>query len=600
MPQPRSVERCSPIPQLLRLLTDEYHVLLQECNSLSLSKVRLSQPELEFPTDAACSTEPLKNVSSLSSHVSCSQSDMQHSTSTALVAKEVSLTKVNSTSVPPLYPSAKPPVVAVTCAKSAKALVMLRDCGQFADSTIHHETSDTCVDDVAAGAEAEEAILSQFQSQLGRKLAKQVKHSEQSLGRRSAKALMHVSTALSLREKNPVTISKHDFNSMLDKITVVAILLNIVYVGISSELDSTSISFSVDCTFVVFFTVERIFKIYFAGLAGYFTGGDRNLNVLETVLVLWSIADLISVQTGLWNTAVSTTFLRMFRMGRLAKFLRLLRLKICQEICLMVNCMAGGMRTLATSLILVLVPLYVVSYILRETAGRFLHDRTFEKSFSNIGLSCFTMFRCVVAGDCSDEHGRPLFAMLSAGHGWGYACIYIVLILLMNIAVFNVIVALYVDNTLQYAKNEKTSWMRDKLRNESYFASRAKELLDIIFSIEGRCIATVSVADLWATTVSEDTFVKICENARFREILRELDVAEEDQVDLFETLDVDGGGSLSMEELLVGVSKLRGEPRRADLIHILLVLRSLQMSFHAFEERCMGSICPHSTSFCTS
>merc|ERR1712032_95463 len=40
----------------------------------------------------------------------------------------------------------------------------------------------------------------------------------------------------------------------------------------------------------------------------------------------------------------------------------------------------------------------------------------------------------------------------------------------------------------------------------------------------------------------------------------------------------DGGGTIDVEELIMGIAKLRGEARRADLVATLLITRSLQAS----------------------
>merc|ERR1719148_44652 len=70
----------------------------------------------------------------------------------------------------------------------------------------------------------------------------------------------------------------------------------------------------------------------------------------------------------------------------------------------------------------------------------------------------------------------------------------------------------------------------------------------------------------------------------FQDLLRDLDVADEDQLDLFETLDVDGGGTIDLEELVVGICKLRGDARRSDIVGVNLMTRSLQQTISRFEE----------------
>merc|ERR1712113_971833 len=73
----------------------------------------------------------------------------------------------------------------------------------------------------------------------------------------------------------------------------------------------------------------------------------------------------------------------------------------------------------------------------------------------------------------------------------------------------------------------------------------------------------------------------------FQEILRDLDIADEDQLDLFDTLDVDGGGTIDLEELITGIAKLRGGARRSDIVGVGLVVRSLQLAMNDFEDAAM-------------
>mmetsp|Transcript_116834 Transcript_116834/g.291618 ORF Transcript_116834/g.291618 Transcript_116834/m.291618 type:complete len:122 (-) Transcript_116834:16-381(-) len=77
---------------------------------------------------------------------------------------------------------------------------------------------------------------------------------------------------------------------------------------------------------------------------------------------------------------------------------------------------------------------------------------------------------------------------------------------------------------------------------------------------------------------------------KFQELLKDLDISEEDQLDLFETLDVDGGGSIDMEELMVGLSRLRGDARRADIVGVGLILRHVQHNVQRFEATVLDAL----------
>merc|ERR1719188_350974 len=93
------------------------------------------------------------------------------------------------------------------------------------------------------------------------------------------------------------------------------------------------------------------------------------------------------------------------------------------------------------------------------------------------------------------------------------------------------------------------------------------------------------VEDILATVqITPEFFTYLRSYKEFQEILRDLDVADEDQLDLFETLDVDGGGTIDLEELITGIAKLRGDARRSDIVGVGLIVRSVQLAMNDFHE----------------
>merc|ERR1712087_1093493 len=87
--------------------------------------------------------------------------------------------------------------------------------------------------------------------------------------------------------------------------------------------------------------------------------------------------------------------------------------------------------------------------------------------------------------------------------------------------------------------------------------------------------------------ITPDFFEELRSYTEFQDILRDLDIADEDQLDLFDTLDVDGGGTIDLEELITGIAKLRGGARRSDIVGVGLVVRSLQLAMKDFEKATM-------------
>merc|ERR1719468_587517 len=62
-----------------------------------------------------------------------------------------------------------------------------------------------------------------------------------------------------------------------------------------------------------------------------------------------------------------------------------------------------------------------------------------------------------------------------------------------------------------------------------------------------------------------------------KEALSALDINSEENAHLSDILDPDNGGSVGCMELVDGLDRLRGEPRRGDIIAVDLMIRSLQL-----------------------
>merc|ERR1719343_1410996 len=97
------------------------------------------------------------------------------------------------------------------------------------------------------------------------------------------------------------------------------------------------------------------------------------------------------------------------------------------------------------------------------------------------------------------------------------------------------------------------------------------------------------LAEAQAIEITPDLFDILRHNDAFADILRDLDVSEEDSQNLFDTLDSDVSGSIDIDELLVGIEKLRGDARRSDIVSVNLKINNLvsqfSTEFQAFHTR---------------
>merc|ERR1712232_1260043 len=110
---------------------------------------------------------------------------------------------------------------------------------------------------------------------------------------------------------------------------------------------------------------------------------------------------------------------------------------------------------------------------------------------------------------------------------------------------------------------------------------KTTELVEFIWRVQKEdkrrvSIQLVDVDELSQLNITPELFENLRGFREFQNILNDLDISDEDQLDLFDTLDVDGGGTIDLEELIVGISKLRGDARRSDIIGVSLIVRNIQ------------------------
>lgn len=401
---------------------------------------------------------------------------------------------------------------------------------------------------------------------------------------------------------------------IMDSLFAVVVLLNAAIVGISAEWSPDwSGWIIVDGLFAAYFLIELLLNLRFLGCHHYFCGvrgigrlgsdPDLRWRYFEFSMVVMSIVELLLAAlptNGMDGMGSKFNLLRIVRLTRVFRILRVCRLGFFTELVMMVNGAIGGMRTLIWSFALLAMPLYVVAMLMHESLGDVRNQGGGAGNFSSISRAWFTMFRCSVASDCATEEGRPIFLLLVNDFGWGYAVIFVLTTMLMSVGLFNVIAAIFVENTLAAARFNNTVQKRQRLLDTQMFAEKAAELVRFVWSVHIHKLCDPAWDDLATSTgqrslhdlivpmsdgdideatalqITPDLFAFLRTFKEFKAVLEDLDISDEDQVDLFDTLDVDGGGTIDLDEMIIGISKLRGDARRSDIVGVGLKVRSIQ------------------------
>jgi len=395
---------------------------------------------------------------------------------------------------------------------------------------------------------------------------------------------------------------------ILDSIVGVFIVLNALVIGISTDVHSSWFGWTVlDAGFAFIFATELVVKLRLLGIRDYFFGTDSRWNVFEAVLVMLALVELVAAFVkpagGEGGTGGGTTNLSLFRILRLTRITRLLRMcrfEVFSELMVMIKGTMRGFKTLLWASLLLSLPLYALSIVFRETLGIHRDEGYGAECFSTVPEAFYTVLRCVLASECTDHEGKPIFALVADHYGWGYAFIYCIVEMLMTFGLFNVIIAIFIENVLAGAKANDQLLKRHRLRDMQFFAQKMTELVSVIMQVtqdekQRDNIRESIVMDegllsvdgvmpkspekmLQAASeieITPEIFEEVRQREGVAEIFSDLALADEDTFNLFETLDADGSGTLDMEELFEGIAKLRGDARRSDVIANNVMLHKL-------------------------
>lgn len=376
------------------------------------------------------------------------------------------------------------------------------------------------------------------------------------------------------------------------------ILLNALTIGLSLDIHPGSMGWIiVDTLFALVFFVETSTKIYIQGCRTYFFGQDLRWNIFELLLMVGAVLEVVGAlalprRSDVKESTDGLSVFRVLRLARIARVLRIARIPLFSDLSMIVNGAVGGVRTLCWSFILISVPVYVLAVILRETLGSESGSEHGAENFSSTSLAFFTVFRCIVAADCTTANGKPIFLLVSRRYGWVFAAIYMVAAMLMIFGLFNIIIAIYVENTVAAAKCNGMVMKRRRLMDQRMFTDKITELVrfachsyyressdpktDMLFTKVKSRASNLSLLQDMSMDITPALFDKLRRHQKFRDILCDLDISDEDQLDLFDTLDVDGNGSIDLEEFVGGISKLRGDARRSDIVSVSLIVKSMR------------------------
>eukprot|EP00929_Paragymnodinium_shiwhaense_P059899 TRINITY_DN29966_c0_g1_i1.p1 TRINITY_DN29966_c0_g1~~TRINITY_DN29966_c0_g1_i1.p1 ORF type:complete len:719 (+),score=150.88 TRINITY_DN29966_c0_g1_i1:73-2229(+) len=393
--------------------------------------------------------------------------------------------------------------------------------------------------------------------------------------------------------KRFLALYQHDAELVLDSAFSGLIILNSIFIGALMDrenpedykTESGRLFLALDIAFSAAFTLELIIKLSINGCRKQFCGPHRWANLFDASLIFIDMMQLFLRLALPGNNSLrdapSASLFRLIRLAKLARILRLVKSEVFQDLLAMIQGMLGGMTTLSWAMLLFLLAVYVVALLCREALGNGSVENVSDY-FDSVPRSMFTTFRCAF-GDCSSANGVPISEYVDREYGPMFSVLYCMFIFITTIGLFNVISAVFVESTMAAAADIQSKKKKARLADDVLWSTRITSLIRRLMhtwpgSPLSSDVLSTCIDELYEFDIPKDVIDELGKDPEARKALCDLDVNDDDHDRLADVLDPDNGGSITVMELVEGVKRLRGDPRRSDIVAVDLMLRSIQRS----------------------
>eukprot|EP00930_Biecheleria_cincta_P034358 TRINITY_DN23759_c0_g1_i1.p1 TRINITY_DN23759_c0_g1~~TRINITY_DN23759_c0_g1_i1.p1 ORF type:complete len:614 (-),score=73.55 TRINITY_DN23759_c0_g1_i1:174-2015(-) len=370
---------------------------------------------------------------------------------------------------------------------------------------------------------------------------------------------------------------------LIQVVPSITIMANVVVIGLSNDYPDMSIWNILELMFVFVYTAEIAAKLCIHGPRSFCYDHDhRYWNYFDVLCLATSYID-ITVYYALAATnqtadLSSLLMIRMFRLARLVRLVRLVKHSVFNELKVMLMGLFSGARVIMWAVVLLFVLIYSFGILVNNVLGSEIQE------FSNVPRAMFTMFRCF-RDDCAAYDGTPLPARIaSLPGGDAYMLFYILMIMVVSVGVFNLIMAIFLDNVVSSQQQRKN---RELIDSTERITLRFKEHVAQFMGANVKEHKSYMHGDLRTKQlflegildddldVKRESFQLWMDDPGFVDTMEEASIDISNRYHLFDVLDADLGGTLSLEELISGLLALRGIVSKSDIVSMGLKLTFL-------------------------
>jgi len=322
--------------------------------------------------------------------------------------------------------------------------------------------------------------------------------------------------------------------------------------------------------FASFFLCELTLRLWYFRCTFFL---DK-LNILDGGVVMVTSVDtfiLANVLDG--QGSANLGFIRIIRYCKLVRTLRFVRaMQLCSPLRVLIRTILSSFASLFWSMVILGAFMLMSALFLCQTLQDYIRDPTQDieqrrwvnQHYGSATKAVWTMFEITFSGGWPNytrriiDHVSPL-----------YSVFFFIYVAGVVFSVIRIITALFLKDTLAVAANDQEMMMQQKAKAQEKFASKLREVF-------------MEADESGDGTVNKEEFESLIHNPRARAGLSAMELEMHEVEGLFQLLD-DGDGTVSFDEFLKGVVKLKGQARSQDVLAILHESKKLMHALRSIE-----------------
>jgi len=182
--------------------------------------------------------------------------------------------------------------------------------------------------------------------------------------------------------------------------------------------------------------------------------------------------------------------------------------------------------------------------------------------YGTFSRAMITMFEVHLA------NWAPACRVLVDHVGEGYAYVFLAYRCLAGFAILNVINAVFIQQTMKVAQQDHEVMIAMKTKEKDKYA---KELQNLFKQLDTSGDGLVTWAELQ----------EVFSNPKLKIWMSILEIDSTDLEGLFRSIDVNGDGGITCDELLAGASRIKGNAKSIDIVHVLAQLKVVDGKLNA-------------------